>query len=184
MRADATSPLTAALRELARSGDLRACADPAGAYANCLAASARCAEWLRAREIECGLLLLTSSLEPFPHAAGRWPLCDPLECRHWTVRAGRWSIDWTARQFRPHADWPEVRPVDSLTARWRAVADWACASCPELLVHPLHRDFAPAPLERAHRDVARATRGGGPFADPRHDGTPDLISPCTCDDSS
>jgi hypothetical protein len=172
--------LAAALREFGRTDHASACADPAGAYANCLAASARCAEWLRAQGIACGLLMASGSLEPFPDGAGRWPFCEPLECRHWTVRAGSWSIDWTARQFRPRAEWPELSEVASLAARWRLTADWACVRCPELLTHPRHGELAPASLERAHRDIARATRGRGPFPDSRHDGTPDLLSPCDC----
>jgi hypothetical protein len=48
-------------------------------------------------------------------------------------------------------------------------------------VHPLHRELAPSSLEQEHRAVARATSGRGPFPDPRHDGTPDPKSLCTCD---
>jgi hypothetical protein len=182
MLAQAPSDIAAALREFARTEHARACADSARAYANCLAASVRCAEWLRARGIACGMIMFAASLEPFPEGSGRWPFCDPLECRHWTVRAGEWSIDWTARQFRPRADWPDVRPVDFLAAQWRTTADWACARCPELVAHPRHCELAPPLLERAHREIARATRGGGPFPDPRHDGTPDLpLALCACD---
>jgi hypothetical protein len=170
--------LTAALREFGRTDHARACADPAGAYSNCLAASVRCAEWLRARGIDCGLLMLSGSLEPLLDGAGRWPFCEPLECRHWTVRADSWSIDWTARQFRPRAEWPEASEMVSLAARWRLTADWACTRCAVLLTDPRHGELAPATLERGHRDIARATSGRGPFPDPRHDGTPDLLSPC------
>ena len=169
------------LDEFARTEPARVCADPAGAYANCLAVSARCAEWLRARGVECGMLWLSGSREPFPDGSGRWPYCDPREFRHATVRVGQWSIDWTARQFQPRAEWPEVMHVDALPVRWRLTEQWACPRCPELVADPRHRELTPSPLERAHREVARATRGRGPFSDPRHDGAPELSALCACD---
>jgi hypothetical protein len=169
------------LREFARTEPARACEQPAGAYANCLALSVRCAEWLRAEGIECGLLRFSGSLTEFPQGSGRWPFHDPLEISHWTVRVGPWSIDWTARQFRPQSDWPAVERVDSLSGRWSLSELWACHRCPELVAHPSHRELAPAGMERAHREVARATGGRGPFADPRHDGTPALAPLCACD---
>ena len=168
------------LRDFASVAVTRSCADPAGAYANCLAVSVECAEWLRARGVQCGLLRLSGSREPFPEGTGRWPYFDPLAIRHWTVRAGAWSIDWSARQFHPRADWPDVRHVDSLAAHWHETEDWACARCPELVAHPLHRAFSPSDLERTHRELARATRGRGPFADLRHDVTPALVALCAC----
>ena len=168
------------LREFARTEPVRACSEPAGAYANCLALSARCAEWLRSQGVECGLLRHAGSLSGFPQGAGRWPLHDPRTIGHWTVRAGPWSVDWTARQFRPQADWPEVERVDALGARWSLTEVWACERCRELVAHPLHRELAPAWLEQAHLEVARATGGAGPFADPRHDATGELVSLCTC----
>ena len=104
---------------------------PAGAYANCLALSARCAQWLRAGGVECGLLHLAGSLEPFPDGTGRWPFCDHAEIEHWTVRAGDWSIDWTARQFHARAQWPEVERVEALAARWRTGRGLGVPSLPE-----------------------------------------------------
>jgi hypothetical protein len=178
------SPLPPAVDGLlwafAQSAPARACADPAGAYANCLALSARCGQALRAAGVACGLLHLAGSLEPMPHGVGRWAFCDPAVIQHWTVRVGEWSMDWTARQFRAEADWPEVEPVGVLAARWRLVEDWACPRCTELVAHPLHMELTPAGLEREHRAVARATSGRGPFRDPRHDDTPALVRPCAC----
>jgi len=169
------------LREFGRTEHARVCEEPAGAYANCLAVSVRCAEWLRTQAIACDLLRFSGSLTPFPQGSGRWPFHDPLEIRHWTVRVGPWSIDWTARQFWPEADWPELRRVDSLSERWSLTELWACHRCPELVAHPRHRELAPIGLARAHREVARATGGHGPFEDPRHDGTPSLLAPlCAC----
>jgi hypothetical protein len=169
------------LQEFAPVEPARLCADPAGAYANCLAVSVECAEWLRARGVECGLLLLSGSRAPFPEGSGRWPLFDPLAIRHWTVRAGDWSIDWSARQFRPQADWPDVRRVDSLAAHWHLTQDWACPRCPELVAHPLHRALSPGDLERVHRELTHASGGRGPFADERHDVTPALEALCACE---
>lgn len=177
----APTHLAPLLEEFARTKPARACAHPAGAYANCLAVSSRCAEWLRARGVECGMLLLSGSVEPFPEGSGRWPFCDPREFSHSVVRVGDWSIDWTARQFRPGADWPEVAHVDWLASRWHAVETWACARCAALVAHPRHRELTPSRLERAHRDIARATRGRGPFGDPRHDSPPALALLCACD---
>ena len=108
-------------------------------------------------------------------------MCDPRDISHWTVRAGPWSIDWTARQFHAHAGWPAVEPVESMAARWELTEDWACERCPELVADPRHRALAPARLERAHREIARATRGRGPFEDPRHDGSAGLAALCACD---
>ena len=105
---------------------------------------------------------------------------DERTIRHWTVRAGAWSVDWTARQFRPDADWPEVERIDALDARWSQTVIWACERCPELLAHALHRELTPAWLERAHLEVARTTAGAGPFEDPRHDTTGELLPLCAC----
>jgi hypothetical protein len=173
--------LAVLLREFAQTEAARACADPAGAYANCLAVSVRCAEWLREQGMACALLRSSGSRVQFSEASGRWPLYDPQEVRHWTVRVGPWSIDWTARQFRPRTGWPEVKSVASLAAEWSMTDVWACHRCLELVAHPRHRELAPSELERAHREVARATGGRGPFADARHDGTPALVTLCACD---
>jgi hypothetical protein len=158
----------------------RACERPAGAYANCLAVSAQCAQWLRGRGVECGLLHMAGSLEPFPRGAGRWPFCDPADTQHWTVRVGEWSVDWTARQFRPRARRPQVDRVEALVTRWRLVEDWACPRCTELVADPRHLELAPAGLGREHRALARASGGRGPFPDARHDDTPALVLPCAC----
>jgi hypothetical protein len=168
------------ISDFERTEPARACTRPRGAYANCLAVSTRCAQWLRARGVECGLLHLAGSLEPSPRGAGRWPDCDPADTEHWTVRVGDWSIDWTARQFRPHAQCPEVKRVDALWARWRLVEDWACHRCPDLVTDPRHLALTPAGLEREHRALARASGGRGPFPDPRHDDTPALVKLCAC----
>ena len=174
------APLAVLLREFARTEAARVCEHPAGAYANCLAVSARCGEWLRTQGIECELVRFSGSHERFPEASGRWPFCEPATIGHWTVRVEEWSIDWTARQFSPRADWPAVKRVDALADEWSQEHVWACRRCPELVVHPLHRELAPSGLEREHRAVARATRGRGPFPDPRHDGTPPLVTLCAC----
>jgi hypothetical protein len=175
------SRLAVLLDEFGRTEPARVCADPVGAYANCLALSAQCAEWLRERGVACGVLRHSGSRATFPDGSGRWPFVDPREIRHWTVRVGPWSIDWSARQFRPQADWPDVMPVDSLRAAWGLTEDWACPRCPVLVAHPRHRELTPNGLERAHRQIARATRGRGPFGDPRHDDTPGLAVLCACD---
>jgi hypothetical protein len=158
----------------------RACERSAGAYANCLAVSARCALWLRERGVECGLLHMAGSARRFRHGAGRWPFTDPAETQHWTVCVGDWSVDWTARQFRPRARWPEVEHVDALAASWALVEDWACATCPELVADSRHMELTPPGLGRAHRALARASGGRGPFLDPRHDDTPSLAMMCAC----
>jgi hypothetical protein len=168
------------LLEFERTDPARRCRRSAGAYANCLAVSARCAQWLRARGVECGLLHLAGSLEPAPRGAGRWPFCDPADTEHWTVRVDGWSVDWTARQFRRRAPWPNVERVDALAAQWRLVEDWACRRCPDLVADPRHLELTPAGLDREHRSVARASSGRGPFRDPRHDGTPPLVKLCAC----
>ena len=93
---------------------------------------------------------------------------------------GDWSIDWTARQFRGQAPWPEVVRGDPLMARWRQVDDWAGHRCPELVADPRHSEPTPAGLEREHRALARASSGRGPFADPRHDEAPALVKLCAC----
>ena len=178
---DSREQLAMLLEDFAPSASARACADPAGAYANCLAVSVECAEWLRGQGVECGLLLLSGSRAPFPEGSGRWPLFDPLAIRHWTVRTGDWSIDWSARQFRPQTEWPDVRRVDSLVEHWQLTEDWACPRCLELVAHPLHRALSPADLERVHRELTHATGGRGPFADLRHDVTPALVALCACE---
>ena len=145
-----------------------------------MALSARCAQWLRAGGVECGLLHLAGSLEPFPHGTGRWPFCDHAEIEHWTVRAGDWSIDWTARQFHARSQWPEVERVEALAARWRLVEDWACHRCRKLVADPRHVELTPTGLDGEHRALARASGGRGPFRDPRHDDTPALVKLCAC----
>ena len=176
--------LAVLVQEFTRTESARACADPVGAYANCLALSALCAAWLRERDIDCGVLRLSGSRGRFPNGSGRWPFCDPREIRHWTVSVGPWSVDWTARQFQPKANWPDVRRVDSLAASWRLIEDWACPRCPDLVADPRHCELSPSWLEREHRNIARATGGRGPFADPRHDDTPDLAVLCVCDQAT
>jgi hypothetical protein len=168
------------LREFEQSDAARACEHPAGAYANCLAVSAECALWLRGSGVECGLLHIACSLERFPEAAGRWTFCDPAVTQHWTVRVGDWSVDWTARQFRPSARWPEVERVDALAARWGLVEDWACHRCADLVADARHLGLTPAGLEREHRAIAQASGGLGPFPDPRHDDSPALTIMCAC----
>ena len=180
-QAGAPTHLTVLLQEFAQTDAARVCADPAGAYANCLAMSALCAEWLRARGVQCGIVWYSGSREPFPEAAGRWPYCDLQEISHWTVRAGDWSIDWTARQFQAQADWPDVRHVDSMAARWQRVQGWACDRCQEFVADPRHRELTPSRLDVTHRELALATGGRGPFADPRHDATTALVALCSCD---
>jgi hypothetical protein len=172
--------LAVLLREFALTEAARACEDPAGAYANCLAVSARWGEWLQSRDVDFDLLRSSGSRTRFPEGAGRWPFYDGLAIRHWTVRVGPWSIDWTARQFRPRTDWPEVKRVDALATEWSKTEVWACHRCPDLVPHPLHRELAPVTLEREHREIAHATRGLGPFLDPRHEGTPPLVTLCAC----
>jgi hypothetical protein len=167
------------LHAFGRTEAARVCADPVGAYANCLALSARCAEALRAGGVACGLLHLAGSRATFPYAAGRWPWYDPADAPHWTVRVGDWSIDWTARQFRPEAALPEILPVAALPARWLLVEDWACPRCDPLIADPRHMELTPPGLGRRHRAVARTSGGRGPFPDPRHEGTPPLTLLCT-----
>jgi hypothetical protein len=166
--------------EFRETAAARLCERSAGAYANCLALSVRCALWLRECDVACGLLQMTGAAERFGDGAGRWPFTDPAATRHWTVRVGDWSVDWTARQFSPRAGWPDVAHVDELAARWALVEDWACARCPDLVAHPLHMELTPAGLEREHRAIARATAGLGPFPDARHDETPPLVPMCAC----
>jgi hypothetical protein len=172
--------LAVLLREFGRTEPARACDDPAGAYANCLAVSVRCAEWLRERDVDCELLRSSGSRMAFPGGSGRWPFFDPARIRHWSVGVGPWSIDWTARQFRPDFGWPEVMPSEALARRWSATDVWACRRCSRLVADPRHRELAPDGLEREHREIARATAGRGPFPDPRHDGTPPLVTLCAC----
>jgi len=182
MDATPRAQLESLLRDFAATDAARACAEPHGAYANCLAASALCARWLRERGVESGLLHLSGSLEPFDASAGRWPFYEPAQLEHWTVRAGAWSIDWTARQFSASAAWPAVERVEALTERWGRVDDWACHRCPELVSDERHQALAPAALEREHREVAIARAGGrsNPFHDPRHDDSAPLVRLCAC----
>jgi hypothetical protein len=158
----------------------RACERSAGAYANCLAVSGRCALWLRERGVACGLLHMAGSRQQFRSGAGRWPFTDPAQTEHWTVRVGDWSVDWTARQFRPRGAWPQVDHVGALASRWRLVEDWACPTCAELVADARHMELTPAGLGRMHRAIARATGGRGPFPDPRHDDPPALAPLCAC----
>lgn len=169
------------LLEWSRTGTAAACARPTGAYANCLAASATCGAFLRDAGIECGLMHLTGSRREFGSGAGRWPYYDHARLQHWTVRAGDWSIDWTARQFEHRAAWPVVERVETLAQFWRHVEEWACPRCPRLVSDDRHLALAPATLHRRHRALARASGGLGPFPDPRHDGTTALVRLCACE---
>ena len=144
-------------------------ATPDDAYANCLAVSARFAQWLRDRGVAAGLLHLTGlDGGPAGGAAGRWPRCDPEGFEHWTTLVGDLSVDWTARQFDPDADAPSVVPVDRLAERWRAVETWACEDCDRLVDDGAHAELAPAAMAREHAAIAERTSGAGPFPDPRH----------------
>ena len=168
------------VRGFALTGAARACATPEGAYANCLALSARYAAWLRDAGLPAGLLAMRGSRAAFPSAAGRWPGCDPEDYSHWVTFSGEHCVDWTWRQFDREAAWPIVLPVDALTGAWHEVRVWACATCPDLVADPLHQALAPADMHAEHRALARATGGAGPFPDPRHDTTPALVPMCSC----
>ena len=175
------APLAELLHEFADTDLAGACAEPDGAYANCLAVSATCAAWLRARDVRCGLLKMTGSRHAFAEAAGRWPYCDPAGVEHWTVAVDGESVDWSARQFDPAAAWPEIQPVGALAARWRAVEQWACERCTQLVADPRHVELAPATLAAEHRARARDSAGRGPFPDPRHVRDESPLAPlCAC----
>ena len=169
-----------AVSAFALTGEALACTTPEGAYANCLALSVRYALWLRERGEPAGMVALRGSRVAFPSAAGRWPLCEPGGYSHWVTVSGDWAVDWTWRQFEPSAAWPVVLPVDTVVAAWDEHVAWACDACPELVADPLHQELAPAGMHAAHRAIARATRGAGPFPDPRHDGTAALTPLCAC----
>lgn len=142
---------------------------PDEAYANCLAVSARFAQWLRDRDVPAGLLHLRGLRgELPPGAAGRWPHCDPAAFEHWTTAVGDESVDWTGRQFDPAAAAPSVVPVARLAERWDEVQTWACEHCERLVDDPVHADLAPPPMAAEHAAIARRTGGAGPFPDPRH----------------
>ena len=174
------APLAELLREFARTDVARACADADGAYANCLAVSATCAAWLRARGVPCGLLKVTGSRRAFPTAAGRWPYCDPAGFTHWTVAVAGQSVDWSGRQFDPAVPWPEVLPVGALAERWHKVERYACERCATLVADPRHLELAPATLAAQHRERARDSAGRGAFYDARHAGDPWPLTPL-CD---
>ena len=168
------------VRGFALTGAARTCATPEGAYANCLALSARYAAWLRERGTPAGILALRGSRIAFPDAAGRWPLCDPDGHPHWVTVTAAWTVDWTRRQFDAGAAWPHVVPLDALLPEWREAGVWACERCPELVADRRHRELAPAGLAAEHRAIARETGGAGPFPDPRHDATEPLRPLCRC----
>ena len=132
------------VRGFALTGAARACATPEGAYANCLALSARYAAWLRDAGVPAGLLAMRGSRGAFPSAAGRWPGCDPEDYAHWVTFSGEHCVDWTWRQFDREAAWPVVLPVDALAGAWHEVRVWACETCPELVADPLHQALTPA----------------------------------------
>ena len=168
------------VRGFALTGAARACATSEGAYANCLALSARYAAWLREGGVPAGLLAMRGSRAAFPSAAGRWPGCDPEGYSHWVTFSGDRCVDWTWRQFEPGAAWPVVLTVDSLADRWQELAVWACEQCPDLVADRRHLALAPAGMHAEHRALARATGGAGPFPDPRHDDTAPHVPMCGC----
>jgi hypothetical protein len=172
------------VRGFALTSAARTCATPEGAYANCLALSARYAAWLRDRGEPAGLLALRGSRSAFPAAAGRWPFCDPGAHAHWVTASAGWAVDWTFRQFDPGSAWPSVVPVAALADRWREVELWACEGCADLLADPRHGELTPAGLHAQHAALARATAGAGPFPDPRHDDTAPLAPLCRCPDGA
>ena len=61
------------------------------------------------------------------------------------------------------------------------VEGWACDRCQEFVADPRHRELTPIRLDVTHRELALATGGRGPFADPRHDATAALVALCACD---
>ncbi len=177
-----SAPTLPPLDGFAATPAARACAAPAGAYANCLALSARYAEWLRDQGTPAGLLVLRGRRRPVSAGAGRWPFRDPASILHWTVAVEGWCVDWTARQFDPLEPWPRVDPIAALDKDWDAVVSWACERCPELLADPRHGQLAPPDLHAAHHHRARTSAGRLP--DPRHDGTAPLVTTCGCADQS
>jgi hypothetical protein len=168
------------VRGFALTGAARTCATPEGAYANCLALSARYAAWLRDLGVPAGILVMRGSRGAFPSAAGRWPGCDREGYAHWVTFSGDRCVDWTWRQFEPGASWPVVAPVAALADVWHEVAVWACEECPDLVADRRHLALAPAEMHAEHRALARATGGAGPFPDPRHDTSSALVPLCCC----
>ena len=151
------------------AGEAGGFATPDEAYANCLAVSARFAQWLRDRDVPAGLLHLRGLRDAsVDGAAGRWPHCDPAAFEHWTTVVGDRSVDWTGRQFDPAAPAPSVVAVGRLAERWDAVETWACERCARLVDDPVHAHLAPVSMAAEHAEIARRTGGAGPFPDPRH----------------
>jgi len=161
--------VTPPVRGFALTGAARACTTPEGAYANCLALSARYAAWLRERGEPAAMLALLGSRRAFPDAAGRWPLCAPAAYPHWVTVSRGWAVDWTRRQFEPGAAWPAIVPESEIAEAWDDVRVWACERCPDLVADRRHAELAPAGMHLEHRRLARETAGMGPFPDPRHD---------------
>lgn len=157
--------------------EARAGATPAGAYANCYALSVAFARWLHERNVRCQILHLVGSRKPLPDAVGRWALCDPATAQHWAVRVGRWTVDWTARQFSPQADFPCVKSRRRLEREWLLIDKWACAGC-ITTADERHLALASPALYEEHYSAATSTAGAGPFPDSRHDLTAPLLKTC------
>jgi hypothetical protein len=154
------------------------CVTPRGAYANCLALSGRFAAWLRSRGVLCSMVRAAGYRGSLDTAAGRWPHADPRSFEHWITVVDGFAIDWTARQFDPEAAWPSVTPVADLRAAWEQVDCWSCAEVAGLVNDPVHLELAPPRMDVAHRRIARATAGAGPYPDPRHVDSAALMSLC------
>ena len=161
------------VRGFALTGAARACATAEGAYANCLALSARYARWLRERGEPAGMIALRGSRAAFPSAAGRWPRLRARGLHALGDLQRRPGVDWTLAPVRPGRPWPVVLPVEVVAAGWRESEVWACATCPDLLADRRHGDLAPPAMHAEHLAIARATGGAGlPGPAPRlHRGT-------------
>lgn len=96
-------------------------ADPEGAFSRCKEVSAEYTEHLRAHGIDAEWVQVVGPRGDFPAAQEPWRGLRQDFWQHYLTRApgpdGDYYVDFTARQFDPEADHPQIVRADA--------ADWA-----------------------------------------------------------
>ena len=92
-----------------------------GAFDRCKPTSAAYTAWLQDQGVEATWVQVVSPTGSFPDAHPSWKRIEKYFWQHYVTHVTgpdgvAWEVDWTARQFNPDADFPQIRPVDG--------ADW------------------------------------------------------------
>lgn len=89
--------------------------DPKGAFSRCKEVSAEYTDFLHSHDIDADWVQVCGPSREFPGAQQQWKTVEQSYWQHYVTRVpgpdGDVYVDWTARQFDPEADHPQITPV-------------------------------------------------------------------------